>query len=37
MFEIAKGMVMNNQDTSEQCIRNDDRLLAVSDGDKNSP
>ena len=29
-------MVMTNHNTSEQCIRNNDGLFAVSDGDKNS-
>ena len=34
VFNIAKGMVKINQGiTGEQCVRNDDGVLAVSDED----
>ena len=35
VFKIAKRMLKNNQDNiGEQCIRNDDDVLAISDEDK---
>ena len=34
LFKIAKRIIKNNQDVSEHCVRNANRLLAVSDESK---
>lgn len=34
LFKIAKRIIKTNHDISEQCIRNANRLLTVSDENK---